>query len=268
MKAGAGNPWAAVRAVALDLDGVVYAGQLALPGAPAAVQQLRAAGLSIFFVTNSSVKTRAEIAAKLTALGIPAAESEVYTSAYAAGQLLIQLSGSPRPTALALGTTSLRQELSASGVQLVAPGEPCEYLVVGLDPEFNYTTLTQGVEALLRGAKLVACNRDGTFPVAGGRVLPGCGALVGALEAATGKAADYEAGKPDPFLLALLAAREQLTPAEIVVIGDTVSSDLVMAQRFGSLAVWIAPDAPAGMEWVTCKTLSAAAAWLLMACKG
>ena len=230
---------AGLRSIALDLDGVVYAGSRALPGAAEAVRRLCAAGADLHFVTNNSAQTRRQIAEKLRGLGIPAAAEEIVTSAYAAAQVVARLAAEKPGGALVVGSDGLREEVAAAGAAVVAANAPCGYLVVGLDRRFNYDSICLALDALMRGAAFIACNRDARFPVENGRFLPGCGAIVAAVESAAGRKPDWEVGKPNTTLLQIIAERDKRQPGEILVVGDSAASDILMAARFGSPSVLV-----------------------------
>src|SRR5512137_2100431 len=99
------SPLTSIKVVAIDLDGVVYHERSMVAGADAAISSLRQSGLQVLFATNSSVRTRADIAAKLTGMGIPTQEEDVLTSAYLAG-LLIKSIGLAK-NVLAIGADGL-----------------------------------------------------------------------------------------------------------------------------------------------------------------
>ena len=92
------------------------------------------------------------------------------------------------------------------------------------------------------GAKFIACNRDKSFPVEGGKSMPACNAMVAAIESTTGKPPDYVIGKPETFMLDLIAKRNKYLPQEILIIGDSPETDIAMANRFGSPSILIAED--------------------------
>jgi len=192
-----------LKAVALDLDGVVYLGDRLIEGADTAVRELQAQGLRVGYLTNNSGKTRAEIAAKLGKLGIPAEEESIFNTAYAAGQLLRTLTTARPLTVMVVGTPSLQREVALAGAAIVESGT-CDYVIVGLDATFNYARLAQALHAVCAGARIIACNRDTNFPVEGQRLMPGCGPLVAALETASETRAAYVVGKPETTLLAML----------------------------------------------------------------
>ena len=165
-------------------------------------------------------------------MGIAAGEEEVITSAYAAAVLMADYV----PTdVFVIGSDGLRKEIAATGAHIVSRvDEPCDFLVVGFDRAFTYDTISEALDVPSCGAKFIACNRDAQFPVENSRFLPGCGAMVGAIEAVIGKKPDCEVGKPRPFMLKMVARRTNLRPEEILVIGDSLETDIAMAARFGS----------------------------------
>jgi 4-nitrophenyl phosphatase len=227
------------RVIALDLDGVVYAGDSPLPGAAEGVSGLRKAGYDVVFLTNNSGRSRESIARKLTWMGIPAVACDVVNSGYAACMLMKELSGDRPSSALVIGTPELRWEAAQAGMRIVEQG-PCDFLLAGLDPEFTYEKISRALDALISGATFIACNRDRSYPVENGRVRPGCGPLVAAVECAWGSEAHYEAGKPNPLMLEMISRRKGVSPEEILVVGDSLESDIAMARLFGSPSVLVA----------------------------
>jgi len=229
-----------IKVAVIDLDGVVYRGKTMIEGADAAISKLRKYGLRAVFATNSSVRTRADIAAKLKSMGIPVEEDEVLTSAYIAGLLIIDFGVNKK--VLVIGGESLKEEIVDAGAMVVAE-PPCDLVVVGMDTAFSYEKIRLAMEAIVGGAVFLACNRDASFPGDNGRLFPGCGPMVAAVEAAVGFPPQYIAGKPNVLMLEIIAARCHVRPDEILVIGDSIESDIKMAVAFGSPSVLVAPGA-------------------------
>jgi HAD superfamily hydrolase (TIGR01450 family) len=224
-----------IKAVAIDLDGVVYEGARLVPGADRAVERLRHLGKKVFFLTNNSGKSRLDLVDKLSRLNVKAGLEEVFTSGYGAGVFLRER----RATGvLVLGSLGLKRELTDLGLR-VSDDVRNPYLVIGLDQEFNYEKIAQGLRAALAGSVLVACNRDSNFTIEDGEFLPGCGAMVAAVEAAAGRSVDHVIGKPEPFLLEVISRRHKLVPGQIAVIGDVLEADIAMANSFGSPSIFI-----------------------------
>jgi glycerol 3-phosphatase-2 len=214
----------------LDLDGVVYTGSAAIPGAVEAVAAARAAGMRVAYVTNNASRTPAVVAAHLTSLGIPAAVSEVVTAAQAAATLLGTLVPPPGPV-LVTGTEGLREALTLAGYASVAAAVDGPAAVVqGYDPTLTYADLTEAALAVRAGAVWVACNLDATIPSDRGQ-LPGNGALVAFVAHAVGRGPDAAAGKPERALHD--EAVRRTGAVRPLVVGDRLDTDVEGAVRAG-----------------------------------
>jgi glycerol 3-phosphatase-2 len=214
----------------LDLDGVVYRGAEPVPGAAAAVAAARAAGMRMAFVTNNAARTPAAVVAALAAVGVPATEAEVVTAAQAAATLLASYVPSGARV-LACGGEGIRIALAERGYVLVATADDEPAAVVqGYDPRLAYADLAEAALAVRRGAVWLATNLDATIPTDRGE-LPGNGALVALVAAATGRRPDASAGKPERALydeaVRRSAARHPL------VVGDRLDTDIAGANRAG-----------------------------------
>ena len=230
---------AARRIVVLDLDGVVYEGSRAIPGAAEAIARMQAAGYRFGFLTNNSGSDPSRVIEKLRSFGIACGPESLMTSGLGAAILL----GKERARLGSLrvhvvGSSALRQLVSANGVDLVESGD-ADLLLVGLDAGFDYRMLSRALDTVSRGARLWACNRDASYPADGGRLLPGCGPIVAAIETACGRRANVVVGKPERLLLDLLLVQLGETTASCVVVGDGLDSDIAMARSCGIPAVWV-----------------------------
>lgn len=223
----AGRMW-----VALDLDGVVYQGSAALPGAVESVRALREAGMQIFFLTNGSGSTRQHVTDKLRGLGVECEADRVTTSGHVAARCARQLVGDRQPAFL-VGSASLADECAAEDLAVTEDPQKAAVVIVGLDVSFSYDRLAAAMAALARGIPLVGCNRDPSYPGAGGVLLPGCGPLLAAVESAAGRSADVVVGKPAAIMLTDLWASTGTSAKDWFVIGDSAHSDLGMAEAAG-----------------------------------
>ncbi|MBT8193784.1 MAG: HAD-IIA family hydrolase [Acidimicrobiia bacterium] len=213
-------------AIVCDLDGVLYRGDVGIAGAGEALAGLHGVGIEIVFVTNNSTKTPAEAAAKITRLtGFEAHEQDVVTSAQAAAHLL----AADAPPTLLFGAAGARGPLEHESVPVVADWQDARAVVAGLDLSLTYESLTRAVMAVERGARFVATNTDVTYPTPEG-LWPGAGALVAAVEAATGVAPEV-AGKPHAPMRSLL--EERLAGRRVAVIGDRVETDIALGAAEG-----------------------------------
>jgi len=222
------------RLFAFDLDGTLYVGEEAVPGAVELVARLRASHKIAYF-TNNSRNTAVEVREKLARLGFEVRDGEVSTSAAAAVRYL---KDAGIDDLYVVGSDGLRREIAAAGLRIAAEGS-AKNLVVGLDNDFSYQKVAAALSILMGGGRFVACNVDARFPVGQGRYLPGCGAMVAAIAAAAGRNPDFVAGKPNDYLLAVIAQARGVEPGEIVVVGDSAESDVAMALRYGCKAVLV-----------------------------
>jgi HAD superfamily hydrolase (TIGR01450 family) len=229
----------------LDLDGVVYLGGAAIPGAPEALAKAAAAGMRLAFVTNNAYRTPATIAAQLNGFGVPASPQDVVTSAQAAARLLAERlpAGS---AVLVVGGAGLRVALRERGLRpvSVAADQPAA-VVQGYSPDLGYSQLAEGALAVRAGALFVATNADATLPTARGPA-PGNGALIQVIATATG-VKPLVAGKPEPPLQA--ESVERTGARRPLVVGDRLDTDIEGACRVGadSLLVLTGVSGPADL---------------------
>src|SRR5579864_5027383 len=225
-----------------DLDGVVYIGGNAIPGAPEALQQAKRDGAHVAYVTNNASRTPAAVAALLDGMGAPVTEADVVTSAQAAARLLADRLP-PKSKVLVIGATALRLAVRERGLVPVSTAAEQPLAVVqGFGPGIDYGRLAEGGLAVRAGALFVATNADTTIPHAHGTA-PGNGSLLKVIETATGQA-PVVAGKPEPPLhresVIRTGARHPL------VIGDRLDTDIEAAYNTGtdSLLVLTGVDNP------------------------
>lgn len=228
----------AARGFIFDMDGVLYVGTRPLPGVRELLDALTLRGKSFMLATNNSMSTPAMYVAKLAEMGIEVAPAAILTSALATRDWLLRTL--PAGSGLfVIGMPALREQLFAD-----APFHPVQYgeeqpaaVVVGLDRSFDYAKLTAAQAAILGGARFIATNADGTLPTERGLV-PGAGAIVAALRACTG-VEPVIIGKPEPLLLEMAALHLGLAPAECVMVGDRLDTDILAGTRAGMLTTLV-----------------------------
>ncbi|MDQ4010373.1 MAG: HAD-IIA family hydrolase [Actinomycetota bacterium] len=216
-------------AVLLDLDGTVVRGADVVPEAPDVVNELRQAGRAVLFMTNNASRAPEEVAEHLTALGIRTVPDEVITSGQAAVTMLAtQL---PQGAAvLVVGSEALITAVRSAGLRPVAVA--CERpaaVVQGHSTETGWLLLAEACLAIRCGAMWIACNMDRTLPTERG-LLPGNGAMVAALQAATDREPTV-AGKPARPLLD--TAVERTGAQRPLVVGDRLDTDIAGARAVG-----------------------------------
>jgi NagD protein len=211
----------------IDMDGVLYLGHELIPGADRFIEELRVRKIPFLLLTNNSQRTRRDMVAKLSRIGIEVEEEHIFTSAMATARFLAKQK--PGGTAFVIGEGGLLTALHQNGYAVVDHSP--DYVVVGEGRTFNLELVEAAVRMILAGAKLVATNLDPNCPTANG-LRPGCGALVALLETATGIKA-FSVGKPSPVMIR--AARKELGLAtdETTMIGDTMETDILGGVQLG-----------------------------------
>ena len=207
----------------LDLDGVVYIGPDAVPGAAQALAEARDAGMPVRFVTNNASRPPQVVADHLTALGVPAEVGEVVTSAQVAAALLAHRLPAGAGV-LVIGGEGLRLALTAEGlVPMSSVDDGPAAVVQGFGPEVGWRLLAEGSRGVRDGLFWMATNLDLTVPTPYGPA-PGNGALVQVVAMAAGREPDDVAGKPRPG--AFLEAARQAEAVRPLVVGDRLDTDL------------------------------------------
>jgi HAD superfamily hydrolase (TIGR01450 family) len=216
--------------ILLDLDGCLWVGDEPVEGAREAVAALREAGKAIAFLTNDVRHSPEEFVRKLWRLGFQAAVSEVITAGATLQFLLSQRSGG---AAYVVGSQALIDHVADAGLRIANRTEfatRADVVVVGGHDELVYEELKLATQAVLRGAELIGATRDATFPMPDGP-WPGSGAVLAAIEAATGRKADQVAGKPEPAMYE--TARDRLGEGRGIGVGDRLDVDVAGARRAG-----------------------------------
>lgn len=210
-------------ALLADLDGVVYAGPHAIPGAVESLGRLAGAGVGLGYVTNNASRSPAEVAQHLRELGAPAEDEQVVSSSQAAAELLAaKLPAGAR--VLVTGGDALAREVELVGlVPVRGEAENPVAVVQGFHPGLGWKDLAEASYVVAAGVLWVATNTDTTIPQARGTA-PGNGTLVAAVAAATGRQ-PVVAGKPEAPLFH--AAAKRLGAERPLVVGDRLDTDIL-----------------------------------------
>ncbi len=217
-------------AYVFDLDGTIYLGDKALPGAARTIAALRAAQRRTIFLSNNPTKTRQQYAAKLTTLGIPTSAADIVTSALVMGQWLVH--EAPDARLFVVGEQPLKDELIAAGLRLSEqPGE-IDIVVASFDRTFNYHKLQVAFDAIRSGARLVGTHPDRYCPTPGGGE-PDAAAMIAAIEACTAVRCDPIVGKPSPIMVETVMAMLHLPPEHCMMVGDRLETDMRMGITAG-----------------------------------
>ncbi len=225
-----------IGAVLIDIDGVLTVSWRPLPGAVVALQRLRAAGLPLALVTNTTSRPRASIAMALAEAGFPVTAADILTApAIAAAYLNDHY---PAARCLLLNHGQITADLA--GVTLVGaddPGPVDVVLIGGAGEEFSYQMLNRAFGHLQGGARLVAMHR-GLYWRTGDGLQLDSGAFVAGLEQAAGIQAEV-VGKPAAAFFAAALAHLSADAAGTVMVGDDIENDVLGAQRQGLTGVLV-----------------------------
>jgi len=223
-----------IKAFIFDLDGTVYLGDEIIPGAKETLEWVRNKNAQIKFVTNNPRFSREFYVNKLNKLGIQASIDEVVTSANITAMYLKEkeIYGKIFP----IGEEQLETELQEAGLDLT--DQDPDTVVVSFDTSLDYKKLMIAYKALNKGANFIATNPDTVCPTPDGGLVD-AGAIIAALEASTNRKLEGVLGKPSSLLAEMLLSQLNLSPAECVVVGDRLNTDIKLAKKSGMKGAWI-----------------------------
>ena len=246
----------------VDLDGVVYRGSDPVPGVGPLLTERVAGGDHVIYVTNNSFLRRVEYRARIEACGAPLSPHGIITAASAVAQHLVDRG---YRHILVYGAEGLAAELRDAGLDACRTAEfdgpeslatwGVDAVTVGLDREADWHDLAIATDAVRAGAPLIVPNRDANYPDPG-RLVPGTGAAVAALEAATGVRATA-IGKPAPDLLVRAAEIDGSAIGEAIMIGDSPATDIAAANAAGCRSILLMTGVGAGVGAIAVDALPA-----------
>lgn len=208
----------------IDLDGVVWVGAEPVPGSVETLNALHAAGKRVAFVTNNPGRTPEAYAERMAELGVEAEPGQFVTAGLVAARLAAR-AGGLGGRAFVIGSSTLKGTVAAAGLTVLEgeEGREAEVVVVSGFRGFDYELLRTATFALAGGAALIGTSHDPTMPMPGG-AWPGSGAVLAAVEVASGRVAEI-GGKPEPHLFEM--ALEAIgRPARAAMVGDRLTSDI------------------------------------------
>jgi HAD superfamily hydrolase (TIGR01450 family) len=227
------------RAYAFDLDGTVYLGEELLPGARRLVAELRARGLPVRFLSNNPTRDPEQYAEKLFRLGLPTPVGEIVNTVVTMTRWL--LDHAPGAVVYPIGEPPLHRAFERAGIAMSSDPAEIDVVVASYDRTFTYEKLQTAFDAIWfhRRARLVATNPDRFCPFPGGRGEPDCAAIIAAIEACTGANCEANLGKPNPAMLHAAFAGLDLDPADCLMVGDRLATDVRMALDTGLAAALV-----------------------------
>lgn len=223
---------ARIRGYLLDMDGTLYIGTDAVPGAVDFMAALQRAGRPHLVLTNNSSAARSKYRGRLARLGMPVPLPAVLTSGGASAEWLAAETALRRP--FVLGTRALRDECRRAGL---TPSEPesADCVLLGYDTSMTYGTLTDACLLVARGLPYYATHADRTCISPRG-LLPDAGALIAAIDVTTGRT-PIILGKPEASMVEAGLRRLGTTVDETLILGDQLDTDMMLGQKSGILSV-------------------------------
>lgn len=225
---------ASVQGFIIDMDGVLYRGDQPLAGGREFIEFLQAEGMPFLLLTNNSTRTPTQYVDKLRRMGIEVDEGVILTSSQATAMYLERVAP-PDARLYVIGEEGLRAEIAGRGFAIAE--EDVEFVVVGMDTHLTYDKLRIAALAIRRGAAFISTNPDRTFPSEEG-IVPGCGAILAALEAAT-DVSPLVIGKPRRAIFDLALARLGTDRGDVAVLGDRLETDILGGRVAGLLTILV-----------------------------
>jgi NagD protein len=217
----------------MDMDGVLVRGAVAIPGANEFIARLRERGLPFLVLTNNSLYTRRDLAARLQRIGLDVQEEAIWTSALATADFLENQR--PQGTAFVIGESGLTTALHGAGYTLIER-DP-DYVVIGETRTYSFSRITQAIRLVMAGARFIATNPDPTGPSPEGPV-PATGSIAALISRATG-VAPYFVGKPNPLMMRSALNAIGAHSETATMIGDRMDTDIVSGLEAGMRAILV-----------------------------
>jgi NagD protein len=211
----------------MDMDGVLVREQQPIPGAAEWLSLLRRRGTPFLVLTNNSIFTRRDLAARLAASGLEVPEEAIWTSALATARFLADQR--PGGSAFVIGEAGLTTALHDAGYTLTERSP--DYVVLGETRTYSFERITHAIRLIGEGARFIATNPDATGPSADGP-LPATGSVAALISRATG-AEPYFVGKPNPLMMRSALNAIDAHSESTTMIGDRMDTDVVSGLEAG-----------------------------------
>jgi NagD protein len=211
----------------MDMDGVLVHEETAIPGAAEFLDTLRERGTPFLVLTNNSIYTRRDLAARLAASGLRVPEEAIWTSALATARFLEDQR--PGGSAFVIGEAGLTTALHQAGYTLTER-DP-DYVVLGETRTYSFERIARAIRLIVAGARFIATNPDPTGPTPDGP-LPATGSVAALVSRATG-VEPYFVGKPNPLMMRSALNAIEAHSETTAMIGDRMDTDVVAGLEAG-----------------------------------
>lgn len=222
-----------IKALILDMDGVLWHSNEALGDLPSIFARIAARNLKLTLATNNSSRTPPQHIEKVASFGVYLKENQVLSSAIAAAARLKD-DFPEGGEVYVLGHDGIVDALTQKEFRVFQEDELPENpvaVVAGIDWEFNYKKLANASALIRKGAAFYGTNPDKTFPTPQG-LMPGAGTILAAVETASG-VSPIVTGKPEPYLFQVAMRQMKVMPEETLVVGDRLETDILGGQNAG-----------------------------------
>jgi 5'-nucleotidase len=220
-------PHATIESWLMDMDGVLVHEEQAIPGADRFIATLREGGTPFLVLTNNSIYTRRDLAARLRASGLSIPEESIWTSALATADFLA--AQRPGGSAFVIGEAGLTTALHEAGYTM-SERDP-EYVILGETRTYSFERITRAIRLISGGARFIATNPDTTGPSPDGP-LPATGSVAALISRATG-VDPYFVGKPNPLMMRSALNAIGAHSESTAMIGDRMDTDIVAGLEAG-----------------------------------
>jgi NagD protein len=222
-----------IRSWLMDMDGVLVSEESAIPGAAEFLGRLQELGTPFLVLTNNSMYTRRDLAARLRRTGLDVPEESIWTSALATARFLEDQR--PGGSAFVVGESGLTTALHTYGYTLT-DSDP-DYVVLGETRTYSFERITRAIRLVAAGARFIATNPDNVGPSPDG-LLPATGSVAALISRATG-VAPYYVGKPNPLMMRSALNAIDAHSEDTAMIGDRMDTDVVSGLEAGVEAILV-----------------------------
>ena len=211
----------------LDMDGVLVRDEHPIEGANHFLEILRETSTPFLVLTNNSMFTRRDLAARLAHGGLNVPESNIWTSALATARFL--KAQRPGGSAFVIGEVGLTTALHEVGYTLTEVNP--DYVVVGETRNYSFERIAKAAQLVKAGARFIATNPDNTTPTQDG-IVPATGALTALISRTVGKN-PYYIGKPNPLMIRSALRQIDAHSESTAMVGDRMDTDVVAGLEAG-----------------------------------
>jgi len=216
------------------MDGTIYFEDTLIDGAKEFIEKLISLKKPYVFLTNNSSVNKFNYLDKMKRLGILCTEDHIFSSGMATGIFLKE--NRQNKTVYVVGTQALKEELSNYGIRLV--NEQPDIVLVGFDRELSYEKLEKACGFIDDGAEFIATNADVLYPIKNHRFIPDCASICTMITNAT-KKQPFFIGKPNPYMVDLMAKKHQVKPSQIAMVGDRLYTDIAAGKNAQAITILV-----------------------------